>query len=68
MYIVFQVLNTLRHGDAYMLQLNIPYMVQVITRRLFGAKSLPESIMAYQLRPHERTSAKYEPRYISRLT
>ena len=44
MYIVFQVLNTLRHGDAYMLQLNRPYMVQVITCRLVGAKPLPESI------------------------
>ena len=57
----YQCVNSSPPSAAYMRQWTGPSSVQVMACRLFGAKPLPEPMMAYcQLDSWEQSSAKFE--------
>ena len=53
-------LNSLRPSDAYMRQLNIPTLIQLMVCRLFGAKPLSQPMLLYcHLDPKKHISGKF---------
>ena len=58
------LVNSSPSSAAYMRQWTRTALVQVMTCRLFGAKSLPEPMLTYcQLNPQKQISVKYESKY-----